>query len=119
MYKFSDISKGALICLVILLIMEMIWMVDSSNVLDSLDENKDGVVSRAELKKYLEKMSAENRRKKIKKHEFWQNIISGIIRGILMGFVLQDLEGGMVLSILYAVMNPIATGSEKIILGKE
>ena len=93
-------------------------MADDEDPFDELDENKDGVVSRAELKKYLEKMAAAGNKKKIKKREFWQNIVSGIIRGLLMGFVLQDIEGGMVLSILYAVMNPIAVGSEKIILGE-
>ena len=76
-------------------------MADSHNVLDEIDINRDGVVTKSELRYYLYKMNKKSH------HSVKNDAIKGMIRGFLMGFILQDLEGGIALGITLGVLNPL------------
>jgi len=120
MNKLGDLSIGAVVLLVGLLIVEVWFMMDDqdySNVtLQQLDINKDGVVSRQELKYYLTNVEKAKTKAQIKSKDIRKSIVSGVIRGFMMGLILGSFEGGLVLGLMLGIINPILNGFEKTIL---
>lgn len=115
MNKFKDISTGAIIILVILLILEVYYFYEKTTheyTLDELDKNKDGVVTKQELKYHM--MNVMGSKKSISKKEILKLAGAGVIRGLMMGFLLADLEGGVVLGITLGILNPLISGAQKI-----
>jgi len=117
MHKISDLSTAVVIIL-ILIFLTQIWFLldysDENEALADLDHNKDGAVSREELKNYLLHIQQSKEKKTIKIGELLKSMYSGAIRGMLMGFVIADWEGGLTLAIISGILNPVITSTEKI-----
>jgi hypothetical protein len=120
MNKLGDISVGAVILLIGLLIIEVWFMVDDKDygyiTLQELDINKDGIVSRQELKYYLTNMEKAKKRQQIKTKDVLRSVVSGIVRGFMMGLILGTFEGGIILGLTLGIINPILTGFENTVL---
>lgn len=104
MKKIKDLSYGVITILIITIIMMFFYDTGEQTFLKELDLNKDGIVSRGELSKYLNRISNDNT---VKKQTMIKKIKTGFIRGFLMGVILQDLEGGMVLALILGIINPM------------
>lgn len=109
MDKFSDISKSTIIILFIIVLIMFYHYTDSTDVISELDSNGDGNVSRAELKYYLNNVVGS---KCVKKDELMRKTKLGLIKGFLMGFILSDFEGGIVLGLVSGVLNPLLHSME-------
>lgn len=119
MNKLKDLSLAAIIVLVIAFMAMMYFMYDDTqrDALYQLDQNGDGVVSRAELKHYLQLARQPTYQKqKIRSAEITRSMLMGAFRGLLMGLVLKDLEGGFALAFVSGLMNPVMVGAERYIL---
>lgn len=119
MNKFKDVSYVALILLTIALLIEFYFMHERDehdDTLKNLDYNQDGKVSRSELKRYLMWLEAKKRKNSMSTMEFKTSIVSGLSRGLLMGLILFDMEGGVVLGIILGLLNPVITGLTKLAL---
>jgi hypothetical protein len=119
MHKFRDISKIALGMMVVVLLMQfyVLWVLHRKNqnqLVAEMDLDRDGVVTRRELKYYLENSRDSP---EVKKSKIVQGIGSGVLRGALTGVIFQDIEGGLVLALMLAVINPIM-GVLELELGK-
>jgi len=118
MNKFKDLSIGGTIILIIILALEIYYYYEGEDEIDrlkSLDFNKDGKVSRRELKYYLKLVAEKDKRQSLKLKEMGKNAASGFVRGLLMGLVLNTLEGGIVLGIILGIINPILANADKIV----
>ena len=114
MNKFKDISYAAVVILVIVLLLQIyIYSKDNDDPLKFLDYNRDGKVTKGELKMYLKHIEEEKKRKKMELSDFKKSTCSGLIRGMLMGLILFDIEGGIVLGITLGVLNPLISSIEK------
>lgn len=118
MFKITEISlRGIMIVVTMLAIMLYIYCESQENIIDrhlsSLDINKDGKVSRWELKQYLAMLKSENEKRTTNWYNIKKQIISGLFRGFLMGIVLSDLEGGIALGLVLGSINPILHTAEK------
>jgi len=118
MNKFSDLSYGTVIILIIAVIIIThycyIRQTDSSPI-HNLDLDGDGKVSRSELKHYLLLLEKERSKKRIHYFDIIKSMGSGFVRGLLMGLILQDFEGGLTLGLVLGLINPVLTGLEKMI----
>lgn len=118
MFKFNELSTGWMVVLCIILIVLYYFYSEDSNeyfTFKELDVNKDGVVSRGELKQYLEKIYVKEKKEKIETQTLVRNIFSGVIRGFIMGLLLADLEGGFALALVLGIVNPIVANVEKVV----
>lgn len=117
MNKFSDISLVSVIILICILAVEIFFMTDDKEyhyqTIQELDINKDGIISRKELKYYLLKIEEQKNKKQIRSNEIKRSVIGGIARGFLMGLILGSFEGGVVLGLILGIINPILLGVEK------
>jgi F0F1-type ATP synthase assembly protein I len=117
MNKFTDLSQAAIIILVIVIIIELWFFVDDTEerrAYENIDANKDGVISRAELKMYLDNITKIRESKKIRTKDIYKNFVSGALRGLVMGFLLSDWEGGVVLGLMMGLLNPVIMTAEKL-----
>jgi hypothetical protein len=118
MYKFSDLSFGAFLLLFIVLLIQIYYFYDFDDEIDNLtdlDFDGNGKVSRQELKYYLKLVEDRTKKKKIKWREAKENIFAGVIRGFLMGFILNSVEGGLTLALILGVINPVISCGEKVV----
>lgn len=118
MNKFRDISYGAIIFMIIILIIILYFWYndkDEDEKLKYLDKNKDGVVTKGELKYYLKWMELKKKKKQIRLRDLSRSVTSGFIRGLLMGLVFSDIEGGLVLGLMLGIINPILSSADKIL----
>ena len=69
MFKLNDLSIAGMIILIIILIVQWYYFVQSETSIDlrDLDYNKDGIVSKGELRYYLETVLERNKKKVVKK----------------------------------------------------
>jgi hypothetical protein len=109
MHKFRDISKIALGLMVVVLLLQfyVLWILRKKAmdpVLAEMDLDQDGVVTKRELKYYLEHSQDSP---VVKQSKILKGIGSGVLRGALTGIIFQDVEGGLVLALMLAVINPI------------
>lgn len=119
MNKFKDIAnKTSLVLLLVTIYVIYYWYKISQdtddNLLDNLDIDGDGKISRSELKYYLNSIENRKKQRKIEINDLKKNITSGFIRGLLMGMILQDFEGGVVLGLILMVINPIVNTTEQL-----
>ena len=115
MKKLKDLSYIAIIVLIIVLLIQLYIVYkdeDDSNILSFLDYNSDGVVTRSELKKYMELLEERKRKKKNNINNLKTTIFSGVARGLLTGLLLFDIEGGLVLGIISGILNPLIVNLE-------
>lgn len=119
MFKLGSISVGGIILIIIVLAIQGYYYCQNDNALTqnikSLDFNKDGTVSRWELKHYLEMLESEKKKKSTTWTNIKKQIIGGMFRGFLMGIILSDLEGGIALGIVLGSINPVLHTAEKTI----
>lgn len=113
MNKFTDISLAVFIVFVIVLLAIFYLLTDEENILEKADLNSDGYVTADELKQYINSIERLKKDKKLTKIEVFKCVISGFIRGFLMGLIIQDLEGGLALGFTLATVNPIMMGIER------
>lgn len=118
MFKLNEISiGGVLVVCTILAVLLYIYCGSHENNLDKylsvLDLNKDGKVSRWELKHYLKLVKAENERRKTDWNSIKKQVVGGLFRGFLMGIILSDLEGGIALGLVLGAINPVLHTAEK------
>jgi hypothetical protein len=115
MNKIGDLSTGAVILLIVVLVIQIYLYYESDEIdrLDSLDFNKDGIITRKELKYYLILLENQKKKKSIKLHDIKKNILSGFVRGLLMGLILNNFEGGITLGITLSILNPLISSTEK------
>ena len=115
MFKLNDLSIAGMIILIIILIVQWYYFVQSETSIDlrDLDYNKDGIVSRGELRYYLETVLERNKKKVVKKKEIASSIWGGVIRGFLMGLILKDMAGGIALGLALAAINPVIMSTQK------
>jgi hypothetical protein len=119
MFKFNELSTGWIVVLcIVLIVLYYFYSEDSDNrvTFNELDINKDGIVSRGELKIYLEKIHAKEKKEKIETQALISNIFGGVIRGFIMGLLLADLEGGFALALVLGIVNPIVANIEKVVM---
>ena len=86
---------------------------DTRDVFSKIDSNSDGALSRKEFKKHM--MDLEKSKSGIKSRDLSVTIAKGIIRGALMGIILGDFEGGVILALTLSAVNPFIHAVEKII----
>lgn len=119
MNQLKDLSLGAMVVLVLVFVIQIHFMYDDTmhNSLNQLDANGDGVITRAELKQFLEQSRRPpHGRKKIRSSEIVRAMTMGVFRGLLMGLVLKDLTGGITLAIVAGLMNPVMVATERYVL---
>jgi F0F1-type ATP synthase assembly protein I len=120
MNKLDDISVGAVVILIGLIIIEVWFMIDDKDyeyiTLQELDINKDGIVSRKELKYYLTNMEKAKKRQQLKTKDILRSVTSGVVRGFMMGLILGTFEGGVILGLTLGIINPILSGFENTVL---
>ncbi len=111
MNKFSELSRtGIIIVLILFIVIVSIWYENQTqNPVQVLDLDGDGKISKSELKYYLTKLEENKKKKYITRSDIFQNIFSGLVRGILMGLILDDMEGGFTLALMLGLINPILT----------
>ena len=118
MNKFKDISSTVMIILTLAVIIQVYIYYDKDYKVDklaSLDINQDGVVSRKELKYYLKLLNDKKHKKLIKFNDVLTSSLNGAARGLLMGLILQDFQGGLVLGLMLGVLNPLLANSDKLL----
>lgn len=117
MNTFGDLSVGAIVVLFILVLIELYYFTDDTDynelTLKNLDINGDGKVSRRELKYYLLEVEKKKKNKQIFTKDLKKSIASGVVRGFLMGLILNSFEGGLVLGLMLGILNPIIAGAER------
>lgn len=117
MNKFKDLSIGSIVVLFIFVIIEIYYFTDDVDyrelALKDLDLNGDGKVSRSELKYYLTEVEKKKKNKQIFTSDLKKSIAGGVVRGFLMGLILNSFEGGLVLGLILGVLNPILAGAER------
>jgi hypothetical protein len=110
MFQTGSISVAGMIILILVLFVLIHKYEDKGTnrpVLADLDYNKDGLVSRGELRHYLSLSMKEKERSTLKASEIKRQAVSGVTRGFLMGFILGDLEGGIALGLVLGALNPV------------
>ena len=117
MNKFSELSIPSLVLLTIVMIVIYYNHISEDEIdrISSIDFNNDGMVTKKEMKYYLNLLQQRDKKNKLKRTELIKSSFSGIIRGFIMGFILCDFEGGIVLGLILAVVNPMMTGTENIL----
>jgi len=119
MHKFGDVSIGAMVALVLLLGLEIQYYIDNNNythvAINQIDKNGDGIITRKELKQHLLNIEKKRKFNNISSTDIAKSIISGVIRGFIMGLILNSFEGGVVLGLILGTVNPIILGSKSLI----
>ncbi len=111
MNKFNELSRtGVMIVVVLFVIIISFWYENQTqNPVQILDLDGDGKISKTELKYYLLQLEENKKKKAITRSDIFQNVFSGLVRGVLMGLILDDMEGGFTLAIMLGLINPILT----------
>jgi hypothetical protein len=118
MYQFRELSAGAIIFLVFILVVELYFVYDASEeecAWKNIDKNGDGYISKSELKIYLDAIERGKNNKKVRKNELMKSVFGGAVRGFLMGFILGNLEGGLAMGLVLGCVNPLLTSTEKLL----
>jgi F0F1-type ATP synthase assembly protein I len=119
MNKLRDLSKSGTIIIVCLMILLLYYWYDNMDEIDQIrkiDADKNGVVTKAELRDYLIWIEKTRRKKRIRLVDIAHSMYSGFIRGLLMGLILRDFEGGITLGLILGIINPVISGAEKVTL---
>ena len=121
MFRISDISIGGAIVIIIVLIILMYIHCESNtnkfhNVLKQMDSDRNGIITRSELKQYFSMLKYENEKRVIDTNNIKKQVLSGFIRGFLMGIILSDFEGGIALGLVLGTINPVLIITEKSLL---
>lgn len=115
MKKFSDISIGALILFIVILVVRIYFIHTSETKpasIDELDLNRNGVVSRAELH-YILKNHIQKKQPDIE--SVMRSASSGALRGCLSGFLIGGTEGALTGAVVFAIINPIVSSLEHLL----
>ena len=120
MNTLSDISIGPFMILVFILLFELYYLIEKKDETDiknfiELDANRDGIVTRKELKRYLTILKDQQKKDTFHHDELVKIVFTGIIRGCLTGIILNNFEGGIALGIMSGILDPIVAGMKKMI----
>lgn len=116
MKKFSDVSFGVIIIFIIGLLLEVYIVYENesalySDDLSTTDTNGDGLIQRSELKQLLIKHQNELAGK-FTMDKLIKNMKSGFIRGVILGTILNGLEGALCYGFVLSIVNPLVTAFE-------
>lgn len=116
MAKFSDLSIGIIILLLITIIIEtyLIYKHHEENQhfdINTIDLNGDGIVSKSELK-YILKQHLEKNKSPIGLQGLLKSARSGALRGGLMGLMTHGIEGALAGGLMLGIINPLVSGLE-------
>lgn len=76
-----------------------------NEIFGEIDKNRNGVLSRGEFKYYMEKL--EKNKSLPKASSMSLTIVKGLVQGVVMGAILNDFEGGVILSLILSAVNPL------------
>lgn len=118
MKKFSDVSFGVIIIFIIGLLLEIYFVYEDESALyaddlSAADTDGDGLIQRSELKQLLAKHQNELAGK-FTMDKLVKNIKSGFIRGVILGTLLNGLEGALCYGFVLSIVNPLVTAFEHI-----
>lgn len=106
MATLKDLYTGTFVVLFLLMIFIFIYYYKKEE--DSIvDINGDGQLGTSEIAHHIKKELDNNSRKPPK---FWgivKSCLTGLLRGFLMGLLLNGIEGATVTAISLGVINPI------------
>lgn len=107
MNKISDLSIGTIILFIFIFMFLFSSFSSDTDPLDELDADRDGIVTRHELKNYLIKQ--KNNETSISAAKIKKQVVGGALRGFFMGLIFMDIEGGITLSIVLGILNPLVS----------
>ncbi len=111
MDKLEKLYTGVFI---IILIVAIIIFIHYYNKKEEVieDINGDGVISMNEIRYHIKKELDERSHKPPQFKGVVKSSISGFLRGLLTGIIINGLEGALTSGIVLAVINPIIAGVE-------
>lgn len=116
MNKLQDVSVGILAFLTIVVAIEF-WIATDTDESTTIDQirMKDGhvLVTHEDLKQYIERLEKIKASGQITGTEVYRSIFNGVVRGFLMGLVLSNLEGGVVMAMMLGLINPVILYAER------
>ncbi len=107
MKSFEDISKSIFIAMVIMLIIIFLYANFIRDNYKEADTNGDGIVTRKEMMEYMKKKSPSNLIGKLK-----SAFLCGLLRGFVLGYLIDGPNGAVVTSIVYGTINPVISWFE-------
>lgn len=108
MASIKDLYTGTFVVLFLLAIYILIYYYKKEEELIA-DINGDGSIGLSELSHHIKK---ELEHKSNQPPRFWmivKSCMTGLLRGFLMGVMLNGLEGAVVTSLSLGIINPIMT----------
>lgn len=115
MYSLSSISIGVYVTFVIMLFITLTYTYRKEKQLaefDEIDLNGDGIITRQELKHHLTKELEKRSNQPPKMEGLAKSATSGIIRGFLMGLLINGFEGAVLGAFVLGTINPIISSVE-------
>jgi hypothetical protein len=116
MNKLEDLSFGILVFLLIIVAIEF-WIVSDQDLPQTVQRveliHDSVVVTHKDLRQYISTLERDKATRTINESEVYKSIFNGVVRGFLMGLVLSDLEGGIVMAMMLGLINPVILYAEK------
>lgn len=116
MNKLEDLSVGILVFLTVIVALEF-WIVadqDLPQTVQNVQFKHDSVVvTHKDLKQYIRSMEQEKASRTITDVDVYKSVFNGVTRGFLMGLVLSNFEGGVVMALMLGLINPVILYAEK------
>lgn len=112
MAGIDDIKNPSFVIILILVIYIFIHHYIFLDDIEQIDENDDGIIESAEIKKYIERHIEKKESQPPSVKKLIKSSLSGIIRGGLMGLVIGGMDGVLVGAISLGLTNPIMVSLE-------
>lgn len=116
MNKLEDLSFGILVFLLIIVAIEF-WIVSDQDLPQTVQRvelvHDSVVVTHKDLRQYITDIEREKAHRVINEQEIYKSIFNGVTRGFLMGLVLSNFEGGIVMAMMLGLINPVILYAEK------
>lgn len=115
MYSLDNISIGVYVVFVMILFILLTHTYHRESQLaefNEIDLNGDGIITRQELKHHLAKELEKRNSQPPKMEGLVKSATSGIIRGFLMGLLINGFEGAVLGAFVLGTINPIISGIE-------
>lgn len=116
MNRLQDLSVGILIFLTVVVALEF-WIAtdaDEENHIDQVEVHDDQIyVTHEDLRTYIRKLESNKAEDRVTGRDVYKSVFNGVVRGFLMGLVLSNLEGGIVMSLMLGLINPVILYAEK------
>lgn len=116
MNRLQDLSIGIIIFLTIIVAIEF-WIAtdaDEENHIDEVEINNGHIyITHEDLRSYISDLEKNKATERITGRDVYKSVFNGVVRGFLMGMVLSNLEGGVAMSLMLGLINPVILYAER------